>query len=75
MTRPLAEDAATGRRMMTGWDAAVIFFAMVVPAMFGMWWALPLTGAAASAALAVWRLVRYTAILLDVLFTWDGDRR
>ncbi len=51
MTRPRR------RRLITGWGIAMVLLCAVFPALHGVYWAIPLSGAAASAAIAAWRLV------------------
>lgn len=46
-----------GRRHITGWGVVTVLLCAAFPALHGVYWAVPLTGAAASAAIAGWRLV------------------
>lgn len=48
----------TGRH--PGWDIVLVVLGAFYPAMHGAYWAIPLTAAAISTAIACWRLVTLT---------------
>lgn len=64
----------TGRRRITGWGIAVVLLCALYPALHGVYWAVPVSGAATSAALACWRLVALREAALAELGGVDHGR-
>ncbi|MFI0795878.1 hypothetical protein ACH4OY_24810 [Micromonospora rubida] len=55
-----------------GWAPALaVLAAGILPALYGAYWAIPLTAGAVSAAIGVWRAVRILGMMLDHLHWRD----
>jgi hypothetical protein len=62
-------------RTLTRWQTAGLIACALYPAVHGVYWAVPLTGAAVAGAMGVWRLVRLEyAALSMVRPPSSGDR-
>lgn len=46
-----------GQRLITGWGVFTVLLCALLPALYGVYWAVPVSGAATSTAIAAWRLV------------------
>ena len=53
----MAQPRRTGQRKITRWQLVLVVLCALWPVAHGIYWAIPLTGAAVSGALACWRLV------------------